>query len=303
MAYTKKASASQINLYKACPRKYYFKYIERIKEPQSIALIKGSLVHACIQKFYDLNPKKSNINLQNYKTEFYNYMDDVFERVLKSEKVVFGKTQRSYLEDMNELFDGNEIKIAREIVDVQNILKNYITVFLWQFEQYTESKTIFSQIWYMVKPKFSELELSTQDFLGFVDECIEKDGKLIITDYKTTKHYKLGYSEEYEIQLKLYCYFYYLLNGVVPDYGCIYFVRTGNQCLFPINKETLIPECKKILEDFFFCTKSTDITDYPMNPKYQFCTCILSKNASKDWCFYQSMCDWDIENSNVVPYD
>jgi putative RecB family exonuclease len=300
MAYTKKSSASQINLYRACPRKYYYRYIEHLKEPQSIALIKGSLVHACIKNFYDLNPKKCGINLNNYKTEFYNYMNEVFENTLKSEKIVFGKAQRSYLEDLKELYEGNEIKITREIIDVQKILKNYITVFLWQFEQYVESKDIFAQIWYMVKPKFSELELTTEDFIGFADEIIEKDSSLIITDYKTTKHYKIGFAEDYRLQLKLYCYFYYLLHGTIPDYGCVYFVRTGNQCFYEINKDTLIEECEKILDDFNYCTKTSDINDYPMNVKHQFCTCSLSKNASKDWCFYKRFCNKEIEYGNVV---
>lgn len=294
MAYQKKCSASQINLYHECPFKYFLKYKRGIKEPKTKALIKGSLVHATIEEFYKLNPRNCNINLKNYKTEFLVYITQVLDKVLIRPQKYFGKELPSFKDELKSLCN-DDLEYIKEIADVKIIINNYIQIFLMQFEQFAMTCEFFNQAWYSVRIKFSELELSTDNFIGYIDSAIEKDGALVLVDYKTSKYFKLGHSESYERQLKIYAGMYYKIHGVVPDYICIYFVRYGIQCMYPINKETIEVEVDKIINEFLDDTQSNDPEDYVKNYGYQFCTSCNSKNKGKSWCFYQKYCDNEID--------
>jgi putative RecB family exonuclease len=290
MVYSRKASASQINLYHSCPYRWYLKYKKGIKEPTTVPLIKGSLIHAVIEEFYKLNPKKCGITLKNYEIEFPKYMMQVFDNVLVMERKVFGKDAPTFNDELRNLC-SNDIEYVKELSDAKTIIKNYMYLFLMQFEQYAKKADYFNIAWYSIRLKFSELELSTDTFIGYVDALIVKDGSLIITDWKTSHHYRLGYSEEYERQLKLYAGIYYKIYGVIPDYGCINFIRFGIQCLYPINKETIEQEVDDLISEFLDNTQSDDPNDYVKNYDYQFCTCNKSKHKDKNWCWYSTYCD------------
>ena len=291
MVYKRKTSVSQINLYHSCPKKWYLKYKRGIKEPSTTALVKGSLVHATIEQFYGLNVKECGITLKNYKTEFPNYIIKVFDEVLIAKRQSFGKDVPTFKEELKALC-SDEFEYAKEIVDARTIIRNYMQLFLTQFEQYAQKNEYFNRAWYSCRLKFSELELNTDSFLGFVDGVIEKDGSLIIVDWKTSGMYKsLGYSSEYELQVKIYAAMYYKIHGVIPDYGCIVFCRYGIQCFYPINKDTIVEEVDKIISDFMINTQSDDENNYKPNYNYQFCTCNMSKNKGKGWCFYQDICN------------
>ena len=52
--YPRKSSASQMRTLNDCPRKYHYRYIERIPEPKTgIALPHGNAVHAAMQLYYE----------------------------------------------------------------------------------------------------------------------------------------------------------------------------------------------------------------------------------------------------------
>jgi hypothetical protein len=297
MSYTRKSSASQINMYNACPFKWYLRYKKGIKEPPSLPLVKGSMLHSIIEEFYKLDPKNCGITLRNYKVEFPNYSMQVFDKVLTMPRTYFGKSIPTYDEELRSLCK-DDFEYAKEIIDVKNIVRNYMQLFLMQFEQYARKSEYFNIAWYTARIKFSELELNTDNFQGFADSIIEKDGRLIINDWKTSGYYKLGYSDEYYTQLKLYAGIYGKLHGDIPDYGCITFVRYGIQCLYPIDKDTIVEEADRIISEFMYKTESDDENDYKRNYDYQFCTCMKSKNKDKNWCFYQSICNEVILNEN-----
>lgn len=296
MAYKRKASASQINLYNACPRKWFLKYKVGIKEPKTVALTNGSFVHSIIEEFYKLNPKGCGINLNNYETEFPKYMDRVIEKVLKMPRKYFGKDIQTYEEELKEVTEDC-FAYVKALSDVKTIMRNFLTLFLMQFQQTVNKCEFFSQVWYLCRIKFSELELSTDDFLGYIDSGIEKDNKLILVDYKTSRYYKLSYVEDYELQLNLYAAMYYKLFNVIPDYCCVYFVRYGIQSYHKIDKMNVVREMEDVINKFKENTLSDNIEDYPMNYDYQFCTCkncTTKKNRGKSWCYYEKWCNGDV---------
>jgi CRISPR/Cas system-associated exonuclease Cas4 (RecB family) len=64
--YNRLLSPTAINTYLYCPRKYYLRYIKRLKSKLSIYLIRGNVVHKAIEKFH----QKSGPDLKQ--TSLYN---------------------------------------------------------------------------------------------------------------------------------------------------------------------------------------------------------------------------------------
>ena len=277
-------------MYHECPYKWMLRYKKGIKEPPTKALIKGSFVHKVIEEFYALQPRGCGITLNNYKTEFQKYAMDVFDKVLIMGKTYFGKPTPTYAEELRAVC-SDDFDYAKEIIDAKNIIRNYIQLFIMQFEQHARNATIFAQVWHTVKPHFNELELKTDDFIGFVDSVVIKDGALCLIDYKSSSLYKFGYSESYERQLHIYAAMYYKLYNEMPKYGVIVFLRFGVQCLYPINEDTIVEEVETLISEFYINTKSDNESDYMRNYDYSFCTCSKSKHKDKSWCFYQDICE------------
>jgi len=297
--YQRKCSPSQINLYNKCPRSWWYKYKEKIKEPPTVALIKGSIVHSVIERFYKLDIRKSNITKQNYITEFHEYSTSVLNDILIEDRYVFGKPCQSFKNELQNICN-NDFTYAKEITDIRKIIRNYINFFVVQFEQYLDSTGNVPQSWYSLRPKFSELDLSFDRFVGYADSVIENNDGLYVVDYKTSKIYKTGHSEDYRLQVNLYAFAYYKLYGIIPSVGIIHFLRYGRECVYDINKESVITDMENVITEFLDKTESNNIDDYPLNVNHIFCVCSLSKHKNKDWCYYKNRCDKAIENGTAV---
>lgn len=302
MAYTRKASASQINMYLRCPRLWYIQYKLREKQPPTIAMVKGSLVHAVIEEFYNLNPRGCGINLYNYNEEFQKYATKLFNEILTRPRTYFGSPVPSFEEELRTLCP-NDLTYAKEVTSAEKIIRNYVIYFCMQFEQFTEKFKIFAQCWYMLRPKFRELELDLDNFIGYVDAISESNGEVVIKDYKTSSLFGDGFSEEHRLQLKLYAYAYYKLHGVLPKKGVIIYLRYGVRCQYEIQDST-VQEMEDLLHLFMESTESDLAEDYPLNLEDKFCTCLKSRNpegfASGFRCPCDQFCNKDIAEGRAV---
>lgn len=307
MTFKRKASATQINMFLTCPLRWYWKYIAKQPEPTTTAMLKGTLVHATVERMStDFNPRKSTVNGSNYKTEFFKYIYDVFNDELLKPQSYFGKPRPSIKEQLGEIC-ADEVAVAMEIADAKVAVKNYMTIFLLQLEeQIKKSPGGFSQAYYMLRPKFSEYEIVDDEFTGFIDEVFDKGGEIILSDLKTGgSYYKVGYSEDYRIQLSLYCYYYWKQFGVLPKYGVIKFVKLGRECLYPFSMDT-IKEMEELLQKFREGTKSTNIMDYRPGLDHTFCCSKYAQregSRGKDWCPHRHLCDKHILSNGLIPVD
>lgn len=294
MTFQRKTSASQIALLQKCPREYFIKYKQKIKAPSTTSMVKGSLNHSCVETFFKMNPKSCGFSLRNYEEGFMNHGMQTFNKVLVEPRTVFGKSQPSYKAELTQLCE-DEFAVATEIADSKIIMQNFIKFYCMQFQQYGMKYNNLPQSFYMSRPKFSELEVNLPNFIGYIDAVIEKDDEVMLTDYKTSQIYRSGFSREYIQQLKLYAWAYYQLNDIIPDIGCIFYLRYGRECMIEFDKKNVVDEMGELINWFFDNTESNDIEDYPMNTKHQFCTNCESKNPngfkSGGGCWYSSMCN------------
>lgn len=59
-------SPSSIAEFLACPQSFLFQYLYKLKQPTSLALLKGRLCHSALEQLYDLSPIDRNVtNLHN----------------------------------------------------------------------------------------------------------------------------------------------------------------------------------------------------------------------------------------------
>ena len=122
-------------------------------------MVRGSLIHAVLEEFYNLNPRGCGITLRNYNEGFQKYAMDVFDRVLTQPRTYFGKPVPTFKDELRSLCK-DDFEYAKEVSSAKNITRNYVTYYCMQFEQFAEKFTIFAQCWYLLKPKFRELEIS-----------------------------------------------------------------------------------------------------------------------------------------------
>ena len=58
-------SPSSINLFKQCPRKYFYQYVRELKTLTNIHQVRGNIAHTVLEKFFDVNTEE--YNLDNFK--------------------------------------------------------------------------------------------------------------------------------------------------------------------------------------------------------------------------------------------
>lgn len=304
MAYTRKASASQIILYNKCPFSYYREYKLKQKPPATPALIKGSLVHAILEKFYDINIRSGRITKYNYNTEFQLYIEELMNTILKEPRTRYGKTLPTFEEELHSVC-ADDFEYIKELVDCKKMLRNFVILYCMQLEQFIDKFGNIQQSFYMLRPKFRELELSLEDFVGYADQVFKDGPAIVIDDHKSSTIFGDGFSDDHELQLMLYCYAYYIINDVLPTKARINYLRYGVRCQYRF-AEDIIEKSKKIISDFLMNTESEDPSDYPLNVKDKFCTCKLSEHPdgkgfkSGFKCGHQKFCDEAIENGTAV---
>ena len=106
-----KASASQIIKWLKCPRAWALRYNEKIYEPKSIHLFRGTFIHTYIENLHNISLREQGINKNNYETKLPEIAYNLFVKQLDEQTNNFGTLGETYREQLNELFSGDEIII------------------------------------------------------------------------------------------------------------------------------------------------------------------------------------------------
>ncbi len=107
-----------------------------------------------------------------------------------------------------------------------------------------------------------EYKSPTYGIRGFIDAIHEKDGEIILMDYKTSKAPKM--SPEYRLQLALYAMMYHETHDKMPDKVGIDFLKFGEH-IIDVDEE-LISHAKFESELIHINTSSKKKEEYPMKP-------------------------------------
>ncbi len=174
-------SFSQTQCFVQCPRKYQYKYVDKIQEKEfesSPDLILGHSVHAALERLYN------QIN--------------VFKVPAKDELLAKFKDQRDT--ELKEATIEKPLEMKWE-----QTLEDYIRRGIHYVANYYDKYSPFENITVVATEASIVFDLNDQvKFRGFIDRLDKEGETFIINDYKTNKNLPPESKEEYIDQLTLY---------------------------------------------------------------------------------------------------
>ena len=228
-------SPSSINIYRQCPRRYYFQYIEKIPTRPSVHLARGSVAHKVFATISSFIPKN--------KEELYEYSLRLLKKYWDDDE--FFKKDRH-----EEFFQETSLMVINWLNQFTNKIDNLNMDFVEGFN--------------FLKPKLIEEEYRSENYQvrGFIDVVEEVDGKIRLMDYKTSK-LKPGISEDYKLQLGIYALLYNEKNQKKAENVGIYFLR-GEEKILDVD-DRLVEFAKEEIKKVHDSTDSDQILDYGKN--------------------------------------
>jgi len=229
-------SPTAINTYLSCPRKYYLRYIKRLRTKPSIHLIRGNVIHKTIQTFH----RECARGPPSSETE-------IGESLLKT----FNQLWQESKQDIDPLgLPQSEIDAFHD--DSERMLLNFAN---WAARQETSPLVNDSEV-----RIFSDY----LGLMGIIDAVRMDNGNISLIDYKTSKNPMV--TDEIMRQAVLYALLYRDRYNRTPNVVCIHFLKSPGD---PINihiDELFLEYAEILLESVREKTRSTNENDYP-------CTC------------------------------
>ena len=222
-------SASAINTFFSCPKKFYYNYIMGIKSSPNIHTIRGNVCHHALESFYNATKEQINsLNLEELKLFFTKRLIFLFDK----------KWSASKFRLMN--LDLSTDKLNYFYNESLQMLFYWLNFFMISFENNfkIDNYTTFLRL----TPR-RELYIKSEKFKiqGFIDVVEEIEGNVKISDYKTSS--KSNITEDYKLQLSFYVLLYYEKFNKLPDFTSVFFLR---------DREVYVRITSKDLKDTIF---------------------------------------------------
>ena len=245
----KNLSPSRASQFKTCHKQFKFSNVDKIKEPTNLVQAKGTTVHQALEDLYDLP------NDQRTPEVLYDLFRKAWSNVRGNDEHV-------------NLFDS--IEDEREWgQEGLNLLHNYL-----KLEDPQKLEPLEQERW--VRGSIEDLNL--RGILDRMDE--DKDGNLIIVDYKSGKAPMAKYKEPRFFALKLYALLIRDEIGVTPKELKLIYLKNSTIHTLKID-DTMLDEAKvEILSIWQDIKNAFENNEFP-----------ATKNAlCKDWCYYKPIC-------------
>ncbi len=243
-------SASALNEYLSCPKKYYYSSILNIpvyfEEVDNLSF--GSAVHFALEKMARSGKERGNYPSLDETLAFFKEKMNTLE--FKDEE-----SRQNFMQRGEDIFNENYLKLT------ETPLENIIA---------------------------SELRLETKEdgytLKGFVDRVVKAGGKLYIYDFKTGSVKKIKPDEDYHNQLRFYKYLYEKINpgAEICDCSLLYLEKGFTYSNANLTEEDNI-EIENKIKDFVLNVKNLNFEPTPSNEACKYCPyTMICKLAMKD---------------------
>jgi putative RecB family exonuclease len=243
-------SPSRASDFMTCPLLYRFRVIDRLPEKPSPAATRGTVVHAVLERLFDL-PAADRVPERAHAL-----LAPEWERLLEAEPELAG------------LFGDDEGR-DEWLTSAQALLDSYFEL---------EDPTVLEPA---ERELFVECDLESGLRLrGYVDRLDEAPGgALRVVDYKTGRAPREGFEAKAMFQMRFYALVLWRLRGEVPRLLQLLYLGSGEVLRYEPDEADLRATERKVLAVWDAIARATERGDWRPSPS-KLC----------DWCDHQALC-------------
>jgi putative RecB family exonuclease len=246
-------SPSRAGDFQQCPLLFRLRVVDKIPEPPNAAATKGTLVHAVLERLFDLPAP------QRTPGEAVELLRPQWERLLAEKPELGG------------LFATDDER-AHWLEEAEKLLGTYFTL-----EDPTRLEPAKRELFVRAPMGEGEDRLLLRGFVDRLD--IAPNGLLRVVDYKTGKAPPRGYEEKTLFQMKFYALVLWKVRGVVPKRLQLLFLGNGEVLTYDPNEADLLAAERKIATIWSAIRKAAEAKRWEPKP---------SKLCG--WCSFRELC-------------
>ncbi len=237
----------------SCPLKYRFRVIDRLPEAPSPVAVRGTVVHAVLERLFDLPAGQRTLE------RAVEMVEPQWQRLLDAEP------------ELAQLFaeDSSGDELAAWLTEAHELLGRYFTL---------EDPNALEPA---ERELYVEAELdSGLQLRGYVDRLdVAPSGELRVVDYKTGRSPSEFFEAKALFQMKFYALVLWRLRGVVPAMLQLVYLGNGEIVRYVPDERDLLACERKVSALWQAITRALESGDW--RP---------SKGPLCDWCDYKALC-------------
>jgi putative RecB family exonuclease len=234
-----------------CPLLYRFRVVDRLEEAPSPAAVRGTVVHAVLERLFDLPPAGRTLAAAR------DLLGPQWERL---------RTEAPHLD---ALFDGDAQAVAEWLTGAEGLLARWFDL---------EDPT-------RLEPADRELYVETTlddglSLRGYVDRLdVAPDGRMRVVDYKTGRAPNETYELKALFQMKFYALVLWRLRGRLPSVLQLVYLGNGEILRYCPDEADLLATERKVKALWAAIARAAETGDWRASPG-RLC----------DWCDHRALC-------------
>jgi putative RecB family exonuclease len=244
-------SPSRAADFMACPLLYRFRVVDRLPERPSSAATRGTVVHAVLERLFDLPAAERTLE------QAAALLEPEWDRLLEAEP------------ELAQLFGAEGEPDVRTFLDgAISLLESYFVL---------EDPT-------RLEPSERELLVETELesgllLRGYVDRLdVTPGGDMRVVDYKTGKAPSPGFEAKAMFQMRFYALVLWRLHGRVPRLLQLLYLGSGEVLRYEPDEADLLATERKLQALWAAIQQASELDDWRPNPS-RLC----------DWCSHRSI--------------